>query len=388
MLFIEHKGFNVSIMRAERLIGDYVHELPPGRRIEVYPVDAFEKPLDNWIKGAGNYVVPVEAEWGLWFDWRGNDVLNTAVLTSIKGMNPITGQRSNGFSLERYEENCPIHKTKFKDGLFCEACNFKWPHQNYVAYPNVLWWDGFRTADGKVRQFFFTEDLLRSVPEQVIGKEDTVPAFGFAFFRTKVRREQQIKNERLSHKSFSYNYNNELCKENDLKCYNSTGTKYLGSISTTKSKKISKSLNQNVFHFSSSSDFSQCSDGDITLSHLNETKSCGAIPCAASAVTDDLISGKSLCNDSFDMEQINDANAERCRCLEQKPVAEVGVGAGAEIEQKLNVDPLKVTDWENEPASVMRLYFIFVNEFKQIADKGIRDLTGTKNGFMEGIKVG
>ena len=119
MLFIEHKGFNVSIMRAERLIGDYVHELPPGRRIEVYPVDAFEKPLDNWIKGAGNYVVPVEAEWGLWFDWRGNDVLNTAVLTSIKGMNPITGQRSNGFSLERYEENCPIHKTKFKDGLFC-----------------------------------------------------------------------------------------------------------------------------------------------------------------------------------------------------------------------------------------------------------------------------
>ena len=100
MFEMEYKGFKASIMQAEKLTGDFAHGLPPGRHIDVHPVDAFEKPLDNWIPGPGNYVVPVEPNWGLWFDWRDNDTMNTAVLPSIKGMNPITGQRTNGLSLE------------------------------------------------------------------------------------------------------------------------------------------------------------------------------------------------------------------------------------------------------------------------------------------------
>src|SRR5271157_3049676 len=135
---MQHKGFSAKIMKAERLTGSGVHGLPPGSAIDVLPVDAFEQPMAHWIKGAGNYVVPVDSDWGLWFDFTSNDQMNTAVLLSIKGMNPVTGQRTNGLGLERYEEKCPIHNAKFKDGLFCEKCNYKWPDQNYIAYPNTL----------------------------------------------------------------------------------------------------------------------------------------------------------------------------------------------------------------------------------------------------------
>jgi hypothetical protein len=109
-------------------------------------------------------------------------------MPTVKGMNPVTGQKTEGYGLERYENKCPVHNIDFREGRFCEECNYKWPPQNYVAAPNRLWWDGFRTSDGKVRQFFFTEDLAKSIPENVIGKQNTVPAFGFAFYKTKQTR--------------------------------------------------------------------------------------------------------------------------------------------------------------------------------------------------------
>ena len=98
---MDYKGFKAQIMRTQRLIGKGVHGLPPGSAIDIYPVDEFEHPLSHWITGAGNYVVPVDSDWGLWFNFTQNDEMNTAVLPSVKGMNPITGRRTNGFMLER-----------------------------------------------------------------------------------------------------------------------------------------------------------------------------------------------------------------------------------------------------------------------------------------------
>ncbi len=419
MQTIEHKGFKSTIMRAKRLTGNHVHGLPPGIPIDVYPVDAFEKPLDNWIPGPGNYVVPVESDWGLWFDWRDNDTMNTSILPSIKGMNPITGQRTKGFALERYEEKCPIHKIKFKDGLFCEKCDFKWPHQNYVTYPNILWWDGFRSADGKVRQFFFTEDLLKSVPEQVIGKEDTVPAFGFAFFRTKVRREAEKSDmmRGMSKPVGHLNFHNTLLgdtkggtKSGGINAYY-TSTNFTGDMSDMKLSNTSDGTGLNI------------GEGLVTAN------ASGPVPCAGGAfVEDSAVKG-------FENKQVMMHNTLKKKMTRSKsptrgieissnsnvglgtpnptkkleiygsdietrergislppqkpmPVKEVGVGGGAEIRQKLNVDTLKLTDWENEPASVMRLYFVFTNQFKDVADKGMKDLVGVENGYMNGIKIG
>jgi hypothetical protein len=344
---MKYKGFRAQIMRAQRLIGSGVHGLPPGSPIDVFPVDSFERPLDHWMKGPGNYVVPVNADWGLWFNWTQNDHMNTAVLLSIKGMNPITGQRSNGFALERYEEKCSIHGEKFQDGLFCEKCNYRWPEQNYVAFPNTLWWDGFRSADGKVRQFFFTEDLAKSIPELVIGKEDTIPAFGFAFFQPKVRRETkfQMRGSGIGGQSLS-------CGSfDDVKAY------YAGGIITPSSS--NHYLGQSV-------------DYSVSENSTNYSLTCSNA-CSVSSSADSTVKSNSVLKLKKSVRSIQ---------------AEVGVGAGAEISQELSLDPLKLSDWEDEPASVMRLYFVFIEQFEEIKNRGLRDLTGEKEGYLANLPVG
>jgi hypothetical protein len=335
-------------MRAQRLIGKGVHGLPSGTPIEVYPVDVFEHPLSHWITGAGNYVIPVDSDWGLWFDFTNNDSMNTAVLPSVKGMNPITGRRTNGFVLERYEEKCPEHNEKFKDGNFCEKCDFKWPDQNYIAYPNTLWWDGFRTSDGKVRQFFFTEELSKSIPELVIGKEDTVPAFGFAFFRPKVERHRQV----------------NMMRSIDCK----------GSLIKSKCLLTKSSYSNDSF----TPGQPICDAGPVSVAY------------AAAACTDSFSSkldenlGGPICS-GIKKENVSYSFTNSLR---KKTTSEVGVGAGAEIAQSLKVDPLKLDDWQTEPASVMRLYFIFIEQFEDLKEKGLRDLSGIKEGFLEGLPVG
>jgi len=379
MFTMEYKGFSAVIQKAERLVGDYVHGLPPGKPINVYPVDAFEKPLGNWVKGAGNYVVPVESDWGLWFDWTMNDYLNTAILPTVKGMNPITGQRTNGFALERYEEKCPVHKIKFKDGLFCEKCNFKWPKQNYVASPNTLWWDGFRTSDGKVRQFFFTEDLLKSIPEQVIGKEDTVPAFGFAFYQTKVRREwPKQKGSRTG-----------IGVTGPMGSKGSIGQNYwfhpmAGTGKPAPGIYTCQIDNDTIVGANSV----QVDSGEITLSNNGSSASFDndSVKCMYINSSGNISLGTS--NPTTKLKLDGDGFLRTVKTKKQVKNAEVGVGAGAEIAQGLEIDSLKLSDWQDKPSSVMRLYFVFTDQFKSIADKGMKDLTGEKEGYLAGLKTG
>lgn len=70
------------------------------------------------------------------------------------------------------------------------------------------------------------------------------------------------------------------------------------------------------------------------------------------------------------------------------PVAAVAVGAGAEIDQELKNDPLSPDEWKSEPSGVIRLYFVFREQFEQIYKKGIKDLKGRKEGYLKGVPVG
>jgi hypothetical protein len=190
---MEHKGFKARVMEAPRLTGDQVHALPPGTPLPVYPVDMLLQPPENWMKGPGVFVIPVRPNKGLWFDWRLNSDNNTAVIPTVKGCNPITGMQTSGFHMERYENKCPKHGCDFLHERFCSECNYKWPSQNYIGPRNTLWWDGFlNQKDGTVRQFFFSEEELRDVASALIGKENTVPAFGFAFYAPKERRSEPV----------------------------------------------------------------------------------------------------------------------------------------------------------------------------------------------------
>lgn len=383
MQVMEYKGFKASIMKANRLTGDYVHGLPPGTPINIFPVDVFKSPLSHWITGPGNYVVPVQSDWGLWFKWTDNDYLNTAILPTVKGMNPVTGRRTNGYALERYEKKCPTHGTDFKDGLFCEKCNYKWPNQNYIAYPNTLWWDGFRTGDGKVRQFFFTEDLAKSIPEKVIGKEDTVPAFGFAFYKPKVFRNPP--KTRTSRGISS----NGFFKSDSTGFYNYTNDWFVTADHSEADITWNNSKISHTYFSNTSSDLiaENCSDSALT---------CSATPDSLDVKTNGSTGlggpspNKKLSLRSASVRH-NSNYVEPKAFTSQKIVkknAEVGVGAGAEIAQDLVIDPLNLSDWNEKPEAVMRLYFVFVEQFEEIKSKGLKDLVGEKEGYLSGLPVG
>ena len=180
---MEANGHYAAIMRADKKKEDNAG-LPSGVPIPCLPVDYLKDRPSFWIGGQNSFVCPVNSDWGLWFNWQANR-RDISILTSVKGMNPLTGQRISGLGLEQYKEQCPVHKIPLKHGKFCSECNFKWPDQNYITDPTPFYLDGFRSEDGIVRQFYFTEDMAKSVPELCIGKDDTVPAFGFCFYQLK-----------------------------------------------------------------------------------------------------------------------------------------------------------------------------------------------------------
>jgi hypothetical protein len=71
------------------------------------------------------------------------------------------------------------------------------------------------------------------------------------------------------------------------------------------------------------------------------------------------------------------------------PVRDVSIGAGAKVRQELLPDPLKIEDWKKEPSGIIRLYFVFRSQFEQIvANGGVKDLAGNKEGYLAGVKVG
>ncbi len=354
--------FTASLERARRLkdIGR-AHGLPAGTPVPVYPIDALPGAPESWVREPGCYVCPVESGWGLWFDWTNNDKLNTAILPSVKGMNPITGQKLDDLSLHQYKERCPVHDMPFKgDERLCEECGYKWPPQSYVASPNVLWWDGFRTPDGKVRQFFFSEEEIRDVASAVIGKENTVPAFGFAFFEPKKRREPPPRSRITRSLGFSPHsfggYQGGLTKKGLI----GTSTSWKGGYGTSMGYSANVDVNNELQNF------------------------VYAAACSAPAPTEHglVADQEELCgNIEFPL----DIHTDSLEAVKK----DVAVGAGAEINQDLSPDPLAPTDWKEEPSAIIRLYFVFEPEFNDIVKRGgIKNLDGDPEGFLKGIPVG
>lgn len=361
--------FQATLMRAERLPDrGHPHSLPPGSPISVIPVDRLPGVPKSWIGGPGSYVCPVDSECGLWFDWTMNDKLNTAVLASVKGMNPITGQKIESLALNQYQEKCPVHDVEFKgEDRFCPKCDYKWPPQNYVCSPNTLWWDGFRQPDGTVRQFFFTDEEKRDIASIVIGKKNTVPAFGFAFYEPKKRREEpKIESNPWYFYGGTYsmgtgpNYNNN----------------YNYQIGMPKD-----SVNDNTFD-----------DGHVNTVFLNNAGSGGSScnsgygPVSADCAGPNEKIGPVSARSADPGEKILE---RKLKAFNASPVPkEVSVGGGAEIKQDLMADTLSVKDWKKKPSALMRLYFVFEDQFAEILKGGIVDLDGKDGGYLDGLPVG
>lgn len=362
---ISINGFHAAIMRAEKKTKDN-DGLPSGLPIPVMPVDYLKEHPKYWVPGEGSYVIPVSPEWGLWFNWTMNNPDNTAVLPSVKGMNPLTGERVSGYGIKKIEEKCPIHEEPFKTGRYCEKCGFKWPSQNYVSHPNPMYMDGFRQPDGTVRQFYFTEEMSKSIPELVIGKEDTVPAFGFCFYKSKAP---------VSYPDPGKRYKNEMPGSSPINSY----TTYLGSLGHDYRPFESKTIK------GSSLGSVRCrpvySDSAFAIGKCDTEASYS---CDSSERN--VFYSSSVLNESG---PISPPLERETSFSDSNIIAkEVGVGAGAKIKQDFKSDSRDISYWQEKPSSVIRLYFVFQDEFAQYVSKGIRDLEGSKDGYLSGLPVG
>lgn len=337
-------GFSAKIMEADRLVGDRVFELPPGHPLEAYRVAQFNSHPDHWIEGDGSWVVVVKPNKGLWFDWRGNDTHNTAILPSVKGCNPITGEETNGFGLVEYAGGlsaCPKHPDEMLNiKRYCAKCGYEHPAQNYVSSPNPLWWDGFRAEDGTVRQFFFTEDEMRDVASHLIGKDKIVPAFGFAFYSKKPEHIVRMRSAEVRSKGGSV-----------FGGYLSGNYKSLGSI---------------------------CK-GVAPLAMYR----ADATPAFTCSVANSIEPDNCLFN--FADDRSMDGMSLSMASVQTKSVS---VGAGAKINQTLRADAGDITHWNAEPDAVMRIYFIFEEEFAKWRKFGMKCIEDVTPSMLKGIPVG
>lgn len=145
--------------------------------------------------GKGAFFLGTHSNRELWFNFRRMNSHShyVAVMVSIQGMSGVTGQPipEGQIRMEQYRTHCPLHGIEFGSDRFCRECGFKWPHQNYITNAagdesvRDFWTDGWRTADGKIRQYVFSlagEGL--GVAEQVLGEQRAL-AIGFAVFLSK-----------------------------------------------------------------------------------------------------------------------------------------------------------------------------------------------------------
>ncbi len=171
--------------------------LPPYAPRNVFSVDDFSGHVPaDWESnrfGVGpenvaSYFAGVKAGQGMWFNFNPceSDTHHIAIVPSVQGVNPVTGKAAS-LDMQQYETVCPVHNTPFGHGRHCSECGYKWCKQNYVATTGTprgqFWLDGFRQADGRVRQWLFTEEVDRGVAAHVLGASRGY-SVAFAIYRS------------------------------------------------------------------------------------------------------------------------------------------------------------------------------------------------------------
>ncbi|MDP3770772.1 MAG: hypothetical protein Q8R16_00545, partial [bacterium] len=288
---------------------------------------------------------------GMWYDWtmNGSHTHAVAVVPSTTGLNPITFQKADKLRLERYRDRCPVHDVEFEGERFCGKCNdgkgLQWPPQNYVAAPNVLWWDGFRRPDGTVRQFWFSDDVLRrDVGVAVLGA-DRVPAFGFAIFRATQPKPVPVYAP-LLRGAGPMGYPQLESFGGPMKSFGLAGDfePFRGMGSTLGSPPRVAAVRR--------------ATGSVGASQATPS----SVPPAAPA------------------RQVNEIRRE---AVERT----VAVAAGSGISQDLQPDPRSLDEWQPEPAAVITVYFVPEETAVAILQGPKRDLTGPREGALASIPV-
>ncbi len=392
--------------------GEGYHGLPPYAPIDTYPVDEYEACPINWMHGsdmASSYFLGVKEDHGMWLDfnecfYHTHDV---AVVISIQGINPITGQKmvaNKALRLEQYHKKCPVHGVKFQQDRFCKECGFKWPGQNYLATTGtpemMMWLDGFRTPDGKVRQYIFTEDKMKGVASQLIG-EERVFAIGIAYYLSKHKKPYTLKRPEERTQSSGYNSPPAYMGPG----YHHTQPMFFSPMHTPQSWN-----NRPILYGGNNPDMSGDVDVDMGLDSLEADSTEMGHAVGGDAVGGDMGSiisasaanmklgsiGSNLSNKKGKIKTnrtVLRASAAKDLGVKSQhsvkpvvPVKKLEIGAGALIKQSVFDDPKMMSYWEEEPAGMIYINYCDEETKKKIIDAGRR--ADEKDGFMQGIKVG
>jgi len=346
------------------------HSLPPHSPVDIYPVDEYEACPTNWMHGsdmASSYFVGVKEDHGMWLDfnecfYHTHDV---AVVISIQGINPITGQKmvaEKALRLEQYHKKCPIHNVNFKQDRYCEKCGFKWPGQNYLSTTGtpemMMWLDGFRTPEGKVRQYIFTEDKMRGVAAQLIG-EERVFAIGIAYYLSKSKKPYILKRPQArSYEDDKVNFSQPMFFS---PCH--TPQNWDNKMDMTLCSNSNVDQTPEVFsnNLLDTNFYNKAISSSPTASHNSRVK------MRASA-------------------SVNPSNILQSSVKPVTPVKKLEIGAGALISQRVYDDPKMISYWESEPAGMIYINYCDEETKKKILDGGRR--ADVKDGFMKDIKIG
>lgn len=330
----------------EALKGDGVNCLPPYAEVQAHSVAEFTACPDSWVRGTGNkssFFVPVVEGRGMWLDFNqcARHTHDVAVLVSVQGINPVTGQPVTENKLAQYLDACPVHDAAFGEGRFCPECEYKWAKQNYICTTGTpigqLWIDGFRGDDGVVRQYLFTKDETRGVAAQLLG-ESRAFAIGISFFLSKKAKPPRPAIPKFNFHSSPFGSDASY-----------PGVKYSAPWGTP--------------------DLSAyCSSSEPISSALMQSTS-GEKPASYGAASGILR--------STGMSQVAESRVE---------VERLEIAGGAQIRQDVWDDPETLDYWEAEPESIIYVNYANQADVASICARGKRQ--AVKDGALAGLKVG
>ena len=351
---------------------EVAQSLPPYAPVEVYSVDEYSSCPTNWGHGsdvASSYFMGIDENKGLWLDFNEcmSHTHDVAIVLSVQGINPITGQKMVGqkaLKLEQYHKKCPIHNVKFKQERYCSKCKFKWPGQNYLSSTGTpygyLWLDGFREPDGTVRQYIFTPEKMRSIAAQLIG-EERVFAMGIAFYLSKDKKPVAPKPPARNGAIGSF-YWDSISGGGNLKVGDKSSYDLWGT------PKLFRNKGPSVSSISSS---------HFTSHYRASAGFCGQCVSDNRDVFIDL---------NVDGREITSAPIKGKKTKQVTPTKNYEVGAGTLIDQKVYDDPKPMDYWEAKPAGMIFLNYCDQETKKKILDGGKR--ADETEGFMQGLNVG
>lgn len=372
-------GFNMPEALVSKKDGEaeFSQGLPPYNKRKFYLSDEYPAVPKNWVPSEGrktSYFVPVKENQGMWLDFNKNcnHKYEVAIVISVQGINPITGMPCKDAGLEQYIDTCPKHNIKFGPHRYCEKCDYKWPKQNYICTtgtPNGnLWLDGFRTADGVVRQYILTMDKIKGVAANIL-KEERVFAVGISFFLSvnpkPVVQQTSYFRSHGSYGSFYDSYTPDLIGgQIDRLAYISDISDNSTSISCCTPSGAGTSTEMGT----------DDTRGRIGYKYKLSSK-CGKTGQSKGIIT----------NDSA---QILTCSKQIVNSIKSVNVKKVEIGAGANIDQQVCDDPEPLEFWRKEPESLILINYCLESDCEKILSKGKISLEGHKESFLKDIPTG